>query len=313
MADEVRKHEDTESETIKETEETKETKATEQRDTTDQTGSAEESQPSEPKEPAETQPVKPEGVTEAKEEVRKEEKKAETPQEASKEAEKPKETTSPSKKKESASSKAPKKEKEKKPKKQIWKSVLKIIGICAVAAGSGFGGAYLGTQAAIQKTVDTVKEELEDSMQEIPSFPFGNNEMPSMPGFFGNEEGSSSNDTLEEGSPALGIYVQETSDGLKVSGFTNGSKAEDAGIKSGDIIKKLDGTETGSYEEVRSFLKEKEAGDTVTVTVERDGEEKEIKVELIAQQKASSSKGQKNSQKDSNSDFPSDESSTYQG
>ena len=67
----------------------------------------------------------------------------------------------------------------------------------------------------------------------------------------------------------LGPYVYSVS---------KDSDAEKAGIKSGDLITKINGTLVYEGAEIVSIFTDCEIGDTVTVTVERDGKEMELKM-----------------------------------
>ena len=80
---------------------------------------------------------------------------------------------------------------------------------------------------------------------------------------------------------ALGIVASEDKDGVHIKGFSEGSKAEEAGLKEEDIIKSIDGTEIKTVQQIHDFLNDKKAGDKVKVIVLRGEEEKEITVELV--------------------------------
>ena len=72
-------------------------------------------------------------------------------------------------------------------------------------------------------------------------------------------------------------------DGIYVTNVTSGGPASDAGIQQGDVIVKFDGTDITTY---RSFLTElysKQPGDTVSVVVNRDGNEITVDVTLAEQ------------------------------
>jgi len=68
---------------------------------------------------------------------------------------------------------------------------------------------------------------------------------------------------------AVGAYVQEV---------TEGSCSEKAGMKAGDIITEVDGTEITGREDLANIKKNYRAGDTVTVKVFRNGEEIELSI-----------------------------------
>lgn len=70
---------------------------------------------------------------------------------------------------------------------------------------------------------------------------------------------------------AIGAYVQE------VDTF---AKATSSGIKAGDVITSIDGNEIKNMSELTDYIKSKSIGDTVTLKINRNGEELEINVEL---------------------------------
>ncbi len=94
-----------------------------------------------------------------------------------------------------------------------------------------------------------------------------------------------------KGRPQIGvtlIYVTEQearyynipSAGLFVSDVSEGSGAATAGIKKGDVILKCNGEEVKSSEEINKIRDKFKAGDTITLTVNRDGSIMDIKVVL---------------------------------
>ena len=68
-----------------------------------------------------------------------------------------------------------------------------------------------------------------------------------------------------------GIYVQEA---------VEKGAAEAAGLKKGDVIVKMDGQPLDSDAQMREIIGRRRPGDIVTVTVNRDGSERDFKVEL---------------------------------
>ena len=57
--------------------------------------------------------------------------------------------------------------------------------------------------------------------------------------------------------------------GIFVSEVVPGSAAEQAGLLSGDVIVKFDGTKIGTYEELQQQLQYYAAGETIELQVER--------------------------------------------
>jgi Do/DeqQ family serine protease len=73
--------------------------------------------------------------------------------------------------------------------------------------------------------------------------------------------------------------VDET-EGFYISEVQKESGADKAGLKSGDIIKKIDNTEITKFADLKGFLSTKRPNDVVNVTVLRDGDEKMFPVTL---------------------------------
>lgn len=69
-------------------------------------------------------------------------------------------------------------------------------------------------------------------------------------------------------------------EGVYVGGLTENGSAKPAGIKVGDVITKVDGIHVRSSAELQELVARHKPGETVTVTVNREGKEKDIRVEL---------------------------------
>lgn len=92
------------------------------------------------------------------------------------------------------------------------------------------------------------------------------------------------------GKPQLGISCQDVTEtvskmynmpiGVYVVEVTDGSAAENAGLKSGDIITEVDGVEVATYDELNAQKNMHSAGDTIEITYIRNGEEHKTTVEL---------------------------------
>jgi serine protease Do len=91
----------------------------------------------------------------------------------------------------------------------------------------------------------------------------------------------------------LGVNIQEVNsklvqekdlkvnDGVYVGGFPpNGSSAQSAGLKVNDVIIKVDGVPTSSSSKLMELVGRKRPGETVVVTVNRDGDVKDFNVTL---------------------------------
>ena len=84
----------------------------------------------------------------------------------------------------------------------------------------------------------------------------------------------------------LGISTQPDEDaaqpGIVVAQVVAGSPAQDGGVQVGDIITAVDGTAVNDLAQLGDQLATRQPGDTVTVTVERNGVQQEIDVTLEA-------------------------------
>ena len=70
--------------------------------------------------------------------------------------------------------------------------------------------------------------------------------------------------------------------GIYVASVTKGGSAASAGIKSGDVITKVDGKSVSDVASLHSILYSHKVGDTVNVTVNRNGKTQDTKVKLQA-------------------------------
>lgn len=74
--------------------------------------------------------------------------------------------------------------------------------------------------------------------------------------------------------------VPVSADGIYITNLTKNGAAQEAGIKVGDIIKKVNGTDINSGSELQEILSNYRPGDKVTVTISRNGAEKTMDVTL---------------------------------
>jgi len=92
------------------------------------------------------------------------------------------------------------------------------------------------------------------------------------------------------GKPQLGISCQDVTEtianmynlpvGVYVTAVTEGSAAEKAGLRPGDVIIKVDGEDVATSEELTAKKNEHEAGDTIKITYVRSGKTEHVKVTL---------------------------------
>ncbi len=80
--------------------------------------------------------------------------------------------------------------------------------------------------------------------------------------------------------PYLGIRYIQRPRGAEVQEVIPGSPAEAAGLRVGDLIRKVDGRAVNSSHPLADVLSAYRPGDRVVLTVEREGREIEIRVTL---------------------------------
>jgi len=88
---------------------------------------------------------------------------------------------------------------------------------------------------------------------------------------------------LEDGAiawPYMGIQGQETPDGQEVTEVVSDGPSANSGLEVGDVITALDNKEIGPQSSLIDLLFEHEAGDTVSVTVDRAGSTQTFDVTL---------------------------------
>ena len=97
-------------------------------------------------------------------------------------------------------------------------------------------------------------------------------------------------------------YGLAVSSGAYISSVATGGGAEAAGIQQGDIVTAFDGQEVTSASDLMLDIRAKNPGDKVTVTINRNGESKDVEVTLGSDESSQqSSTQQENSQQGQNS------------
>jgi len=97
---------------------------------------------------------------------------------------------------------------------------------------------------------------------------------------------SSSAAQAEEQKPWLGVMLALTPDGVTIAQVIADSAADAAGLQRGDVIQAVDGTQVANVSEFRDQLADKSVGDTVTLSISRDGQAQDVAVTLEAQPEA---------------------------
>jgi putative serine protease PepD len=78
----------------------------------------------------------------------------------------------------------------------------------------------------------------------------------------------------------LGVTPADTANGVRIATVKNGSAADDAGLKVGDVITAVGSTEIASSAQIRAIIAGHEPGDALTLTIRRDGSSKTVHVTL---------------------------------
>jgi membrane-associated protease RseP (regulator of RpoE activity) len=94
--------------------------------------------------------------------------------------------------------------------------------------------------------------------------------------------GSNQNGTDTTDQPWLGAQIKRTSDGLTVSAVIADSPAEKAGLKRGDIITAVDGTQVSDMQALLNAIKGKKVGDSITLSITRAGNAQDVTATLEA-------------------------------
>lgn len=82
--------------------------------------------------------------------------------------------------------------------------------------------------------------------------------------------------------PIIGVQIEDAADGPQVVEVNPGGPAEAAGIQPGDVITEVDGRPVDDSTELIVAIRDNAVGDTITLTVERNGTEQEVEVTLTA-------------------------------
>ena len=82
--------------------------------------------------------------------------------------------------------------------------------------------------------------------------------------------------------PVIGVQIDSTynGDGARIAGVESGGPAAGAGLKPGDVITKVNGVPVVDSTEAIVSIRSNAPGDDVTVTVQRNGNEREYKITL---------------------------------
>lgn len=130
------------------------------------------------------------------------------------------------------------------------------------------------------QTVSAVLKKNEDLID------WGNIEWPNMDSFkFQMDELDFENMMKENDHGFLGVYLDDEKGEVLINGIEEKSAAEVAGLKSGDILKEINGQKVATYDDVVKIMHETKPGDKVTITYMRDG--KQMKTDAVLKENKS--------------------------
>jgi putative serine protease PepD len=80
--------------------------------------------------------------------------------------------------------------------------------------------------------------------------------------------------------PYLGVRIEDADNGARLVEIVPGSPAAQAGLRQGDVVTEVAGTEIASGDELREAVESRKPGDSLELTVTRDGDTKTVTVKL---------------------------------
>ncbi len=75
-------------------------------------------------------------------------------------------------------------------------------------------------------------------------------------------------------------FELEVESGVLVASVDQGSAADEAGLREGDVIVAMDGQDVATFDEMAGIIDSHEVGDTIKIRVDRDGDEIEMEATL---------------------------------
>lgn len=88
--------------------------------------------------------------------------------------------------------------------------------------------------------------------------------------------------TQDQETPWLGVYFVKAADGVTIAWVIADSPADTTGLQRGDVIKSVDGTTIETPKDFRDAIQDKAVGDSVTLSIERDGQAQDVTATLDA-------------------------------
>jgi membrane-associated protease RseP (regulator of RpoE activity) len=124
-----------------------------------------------------------------------------------------------------------------------------------------------------------------DGQGELPGGGNGQGQLPGNGNGNGNGPGQlppngNGNGGTAAGTAFLGVAVETTNGGVQITDVQSGSAAADAGLKAGDVVTAIDGTNVTTAAALQSAVRSHSSGDQITVTYTRGGQSTTAKVTL---------------------------------
>ncbi|MGL4554277.1 MAG: PDZ domain-containing protein, partial [Gemmataceae bacterium] len=76
--------------------------------------------------------------------------------------------------------------------------------------------------------------------------------------------------------PYLGVQVEETKGGVRLRAVTKDSAAEKAGLKAGDLVRRVGEADVKTADELRAAVSKMKAGDSLALLIRRGDAEEEV-------------------------------------
>ena len=129
--------------------------------------------------------------------------------------------------------------------------------------------------------------------RQFPQFPDGQlpngQQLPGSSNGNGNGRGNSGGSQTSGDTAFLGVALKNADNGVGITEVQSGSPAADAGLKTGDVVTAIDGTNVTTAAALATAIQQHSSGDQVTITYTRDGKSATAKVTLGSRSSARSS------------------------
>jgi serine protease Do len=85
---------------------------------------------------------------------------------------------------------------------------------------------------------------------------------------------------LPESKVKLGVILENSKNTVRIKSVSANSNAERAGLKDGDLLMVIDGTELNDIEDLTDKLKGLDVGDRAKLIVKRESEEMDVEIQF---------------------------------